>query len=86
MSLARGEPDDNSRCCTARVLLYRQGAACIHTIITVLIWQTNNVMWHGKKHFELFIYNENLFYAWGDKKMIRAYVNTPATDEIAIAD
>ena len=49
-------------------------------------FQTNNVMWHGEKHFELFIYNENLFYAWRDKKMIRAYVNTPATDEIAIAD
>ena len=45
-----------------------QGAACIPTIITVLIWHTNNVMWNGKKHFELFIYNENLFYAWRDKK------------------
>ena len=41
---------------------------------------------YGKKHFELFIYNENLFYAWRDKKIIRVYVNTPATAKLAIEE
>ena len=43
-------------------------------------------MWHGNKHFELFIYNENLFYAWRDKKIIRAYGNTPAMAKLALAE
>ena len=85
MSLARGEPDDNSRWCTARVVLWRKVAAYIQTIITVLILKTIDVMWHGKKHIELFISDENLFYAWRDKKMIRAYVNTPATAKLDLA-
>ena len=42
--------------------------ACIQTIITVLVWRPSNVMWHGKKHFELFTSDENRFYAWRDKK------------------
>ena len=38
------------------------------------------------RNTELFIYNENLFYACRDKKLIRAYVNTPATVKIAKAE
>ena len=34
---------------------------------------------------QLFISDENLFYAWRDKKMIRAYVNTPATAKLDLA-
>ena len=72
---------------TARVLLCRQGGAHIQTIITVLLRKTNNVMWHGKKHIESFISDEKqLFYAWRYRKIIRAYVNTPAAAKLAIAE
>ena len=65
----------------------RQGGAYIQTIITVLIWKTNNGMWPGKKHIELFRSVENqLVQVYRDKNMIRAYVNTPATAKIAIGE
>ena len=41
----------------------------------------------AKKHLELFRSEENQpFYAFGDKNTLRAYVNTPATAKLAIAE
>ena len=71
------------------------GGAYIHTTYTALIWQTSNDKEKQTLSFIVFDYLDQMiiyltskkhFYAWRDKKNIRAYVNMPATDKLAIAE